>query len=101
MVGRVGNAPTLVLLDFCFTGSPRSLRDYRPGKWLAAALVWRAAALGQKRTNTAVSSFELTPAGHFTADLSMFQAHLLLRHTAAKPLELSESGLDVWAEPTC
>ena len=27
MVGRVGNAPTMVRMDGCFTGSSRSLRD--------------------------------------------------------------------------
>ena len=30
MVGCVGNAPTLVLLNFRFTGGSRSLRDYQP-----------------------------------------------------------------------
>jgi hypothetical protein len=30
MVGWVGNAPTMVRQDFCFTGSSRSLRDYQP-----------------------------------------------------------------------
>jgi hypothetical protein len=37
MVGCVGNAPTMVRTDGCFTGSSRSLRDYQPWKLVAEA----------------------------------------------------------------
>lgn len=37
MVGCVGNAPTMVRQDGCFTGSSRSLRDYQPVEMVAEA----------------------------------------------------------------
>ena len=37
MVGCVGNAPTMVPKDGCFTGSSRSLRDYQPWGMVAEA----------------------------------------------------------------